>query len=88
MESHGASDGRESADALQRDTQARWVCEGAEACVSTRSMCLKKRMYWTELQAKSIAAKCVAKGAPPLRVYRCSHCPGWHLTKRPAMLGA
>jgi hypothetical protein len=34
MESHGASDGRESADALQRDTQARWVCEGAAGRVS------------------------------------------------------
>lgn len=46
------------------------------------SACLKKRMYWTEIQAKNAIGRCEKRGTPDkLRTYKCLRCPRWHLTK-------
>ena len=32
--------------------------------------------------AELTAAECAEHGAPPLHVYRCPYCNGWHLTSK------
>lgn len=43
-------------------------------------MC-NKRTYRSRLQALGVAAKMSGKSGDPLRVYPCSKCHGFHLTK-------
>jgi hypothetical protein len=45
--------------------------------------CTGKRAYIFKVDAERVARIRVGKGAPPLRVYQCTHCPFWHLTKQP-----
>ena len=33
-------------------------------------------------EAELTAAECAEHGAPPLHVYRCPYCNGWHLTSK------
>lgn len=47
-----------------------------------RRTCRSKSGYWTMTQARTVADKRQAKGAPPLRAYKCPHCPRYHLTKQ------
>jgi hypothetical protein len=48
-----------------------------------RSSCLRKRVYMTKDAAATVARKREARGAPPLRAYKCLYCPAYHLTKQP-----
>ena len=34
-------------------------------------------------EAELTAAECAEHGAPPLHVYKCPYCNGWHLTSKP-----
>ena len=46
-------------------------------------MCGRKRRYEDEFTAQSVAnLSMIAYGAPPLKVYRCPLCGGWHLTHK------
>lgn len=45
--------------------------------------CGRKNRYRTERDALSTALRAMRRGAPPLWVYRCSLCGGWHLTSHP-----
>jgi hypothetical protein len=42
-----------------------------------------KRRYETNRFAIAAALRASRRSGLPLRVYRCSDCGGWHLTKRP-----
>lgn len=43
--------------------------------------CARKARYREERFAQKIANRRMWEGSPPLRVYGCSVCGGWHLTK-------
>ena len=45
--------------------------------------CPGKRTYKTEAAARATANDQERQGAPPLAVYHCPDCAGFHLTKRP-----
>ncbi len=44
--------------------------------------CDGKRTYTTEAAARRVADDQERKGAPPLSVYHCPSCAGFHLTSR------
>lgn len=44
--------------------------------------CAGKRTYPTEAAARRVADDQQRKGAPPLSVYHCPSCAGFHLTSR------
>jgi hypothetical protein len=49
----------------------------------TERSCLRKRRYWSQVDALVMAARCVARGhVGPLATYRCRNCDGWHLTRQ------
>lgn len=45
--------------------------------------CTGKRAYIFKDKAERVARQRERAGAPALRVYQCTHCPFWHLTKLP-----
>ncbi len=45
-------------------------------------MCLSKKVYWTETEARTKADRCEAKRGVKLRVYHCPVCNQYHLTKQ------
>jgi hypothetical protein len=47
--------------------------------------CLRKRGYWTESAAKQVIDQAKFTDSPlkPVRAYKCTHCPRWHLSSRP-----
>jgi hypothetical protein len=48
----------------------------------TERSCLRKRRYWSQVDALVMAARCTAsRGVGPLAAYRCRNCGGWHLTR-------
>lgn len=47
-----------------------------------RRACLSKAGYWTMIEAKTVARRREAAGAPLLRAYKCEHCLRHHLTKQ------
>ena len=44
--------------------------------------CERKNRYASRYEAELTAAECAEHGAPPLHVYRCPYCNGWHLTSK------
>ena len=46
--------------------------------------CERKNRYASRYEAELTAAECAEHGAPPLHVYRCPYCNGWHLTSKGA----
>lgn len=45
--------------------------------------CGRKNRYRTERDALATALRAMRRGAPPLWVYPCPLCGGWHLTSHP-----
>ncbi|HTM68822.1 MAG TPA: hypothetical protein VL426_06020 [Candidatus Binatia bacterium] len=45
--------------------------------------CTGKRTYKSEAAARRTADDQERRGSPPLTVYHCPDCAGFHLTKRP-----
>lgn len=49
----------------------------------TERSCLRKRRYWSQVDALVMAAHCLARGnVGALAAYRCRNCDGWHLTRQ------
>ena len=47
-----------------------------------RKSCERKNRYASRYEAELTAAECAEHGAPPLHVYHCPYCNGWHLTSK------
>jgi hypothetical protein len=43
--------------------------------------CARKRRYRNRIEALIYKSNREAQGAPPLKVYHCNACEGWHLAK-------
>ena len=43
--------------------------------------CKRKRRYATRAEAADAAEHQMRQGSPPLRVYECIWCRGWHLAR-------
>jgi hypothetical protein len=43
--------------------------------------CKRKRRYATRAEAADAADHQMRQGSPPLRVYECIWCRGWHLAR-------
>lgn len=50
--------------------------------------CTRKRRYPDHVEALAFAAHRMENGEPPLKVYRCRFCGGYHLAKDRAALRA
>jgi hypothetical protein len=49
----------------------------------TDRSCLRKRRYWSQVDALVMAARCMERRNPGvLAAYRCRNCDGWHLTRQ------
>ena len=49
----------------------------------TDRSCLRKRRYWSQVDALVMAARCMERRNPgALAAYRCRNCDGWHLTRQ------
>ena len=71
---------RKRARALDRERDRRVTAEhGREG----HGSCGRKRRYPSEVIALQAALHAMRRGAPPLWVYRCTLCDGWHLTSHP-----
>lgn len=46
--------------------------------------CLRKKAYHKERHAEQVREKCEEERGVKLRVYKCSYCGHYHLTKKPA----
>mgnify|MGYP000597455075 CR=1 FL=1 len=47
-----------------------------------RKSCERKNRYASRYEAELTAVECAEHGAPPLHVYHCPYCNGWHLTSK------
>lgn len=52
------------------------------AAARRHKACERKNRYASRYEAELTAAECAEHGAPPLHVYRCPYCNGWHLTSK------
>lgn len=57
--------------------------EADEMGRDAHNSCGRKCRYPHELAATRVALQAMRKGAPPLWVYPCRFCGGWHLTSHP-----
>ena len=49
----------------------------------TERSCLRKRRYWSQVDALVMAARCMERrNVGALATYRCRNCAGWHLTRQ------
>ncbi len=49
----------------------------------TERSCLRKRRYWSQVDALVMAARCMERrDVGALAAYRCRNCAGWHLTRQ------
>ena len=56
---------------------------------STERSCLRKRRYWSQVDALVMAARCMERrDVGALAAYRCGNCAGWHLTRQAAAVRA
>lgn len=76
-------DGKSAAARLYDERTRRDAVVTAEYGDAGHRQCGRKRRYETEVDALAMADRCVLRGAPELRAYRCGLCGGWHLTKKP-----
>lgn len=70
-------------DPFARESAARAARDEAHEAVLRRKACERKNRYASRYEAELTAAECAEHGAPPLHVYRCPYCQGWHLTSKP-----
>ncbi|MFR6288741.1 MAG: hypothetical protein ACLUJY_05295, partial [Adlercreutzia equolifaciens subsp. celatus] len=56
--------------------------EEERAAARRHKACERKNRYASRYEAELTAAECAEHGAPPLHVYRCPYCNGWHLTSK------
>ena len=66
-------------DLFARETAAR---DEAREAAHRKKSCERKNRYASRYEAEATAAECAEHGAPPLHVYRCPYCEGWHLTSK------
>jgi len=52
---------------------------------AVQRQCTGKRAYIFKTDAERVGRIRMSRDAPPLRVYQCTHCNFWHLTKTPAV---
>lgn len=52
------------------------------AAARRHKACERKNRYASRYEAELTAAECAEHGAPPLHVYHCPYCNGWHLTSK------
>ena len=70
-------------DPFARESAARAARDEAHEAVLRRKACERKNRYASRYEAELTAAECAEHGAPPLHVYKCPYCNGWHLTSKP-----
>lgn len=59
----------------------RWRDKGKPRNYRTDRRCILKRYFSDELLARAAGQDTIlTEGLKKLWVYRCPHCPGWHLT--------
>lgn len=69
---------RKRRDRLRRDAEVT-----RKYGIEAHSACGRKRRYPSEEAALSFASRSMnVYGSPPLKVYRCPYCHGWHLTHK------
>lgn len=44
-------------------------------------MCLRKRVFWSEVSA-SIRAREITESGQPMKYYQCPNCHQWHLARQ------
>lgn len=64
------------------EAQSSVVTNGMTNARDMENSCLRKVMYDTEEEAQTAGRLCVRDGRlkPPLYVYKCRYCHGWHLS--------
>ncbi len=70
-------------DPFARESAARAARDEAHEATLRRKACERKNRYASRYEAELTAAECAEHGAPPLHVYKCPYCNGWHLTSKP-----
>ena len=70
---------------LDRRRRAEAAAEGGREGYAS---CSRKVRYPNELCATRAALSSMRRGAPPLYVYPCRFCGGWHLTSHPRRDGS
>lgn len=78
-----SDDDSAACDPFVRESAARAARDEAHEAVLRRKACERKNRYASRYEAELTAAECADHGAPPLHVYRCPYCNGWHLTSKP-----
>lgn len=69
-------------DPFARESAARAARDEAHEAALRRKACERKNRYASRYEAELTAAECAEHGAPPLHVYHCPYCNGWHLTSK------
>ena len=74
---------RGSRDPFAREAAARARRDEQREAAHRRKACERKNRYASRWEAEDTARECADHGAPPLHVYHCPYCNGWHLTSKP-----
>lgn len=78
----GEDAGNSATDPFARESAARAARDEAREAAHRHKACERKNRYASQYEAELTAAECADHGAPPLHVYHCPYCNGWHLTSK------